>query len=98
VHSYDTLREAFDALAAGDVDVVVGDAAVCAYIAQDYQGITFVGQYAPGEPIGIAIKKDATDLEEAVRSALDGLASEGVLNTIKAKWLGDFPVLEAASE
>lgn len=96
--SYSTLREAFDALDAGDVDVVVGDAAVCAYIARDYEGAAYVGQYAPGEPIGIAVKKDATELEEQVRTTLDTLAAEGVLAAIKSKWLGEFPVLQPANK
>jgi len=96
--SYGTLREAFDALAAGDVDVVVGDAAVCAYIARDYAGTAYVGQFGPGEPIGIAVRKDATDLEEQIRTTLDTLAAEGVLDTITRKWLGEFPSLDAANE
>jgi polar amino acid transport system substrate-binding protein len=96
--SYDTLRAAFDALGAGEVDVVVADAAVGTYIARDYPEIGFAGQYGSAQPIGIAVRKDAGELETQVRSTLDTLASEGVLATITRKWLGEFPSLEVIAE
>ena len=42
--------------------------------------------------------KDATDLETQVRTVLDTLASEGVLDAIRSKWLGAMPELDVASE
>lgn len=92
-----TLREAFEALKAGDLDVVVADAAVGAYLARDFAGATFVGQYGSAEPLGVVVAKDATDLEAAIREALDALASEGVLDAIRTKWVGALPSLEAAA-
>lgn len=91
---YPTLREALDALEKGTVDYVVCDAAVGAYIARDFKDVKYVGQYTDGTPLGIAVKKDATDLEEQVRSVLDALAADGTLDTIRAKWLGDLPELQ----
>lgn len=96
--AYESLAEAFSALAAGEIDVVVGDAAVGAYLARDHDGIAFAGQYGPASPIGVAIVKDAVELETAVRQTLDALAAEGVLDTIRAKWLGDLPALDAGVE
>jgi polar amino acid transport system substrate-binding protein len=92
-----TLREAFDALKAGTIDVVAADAAVGAYLARDFTGVTFVGQYAPAEPLGVLVMKDATDTETAIRDALDALASEGVLDAIRTKWVGSLPPLESAA-
>ena len=40
------------------------------------------------------VKKDATELEAAVREVLDALAADGTLDTIRAKWLGDIPALD----
>lgn len=94
VTGFPTLREAFDALEAGDIDVVVGSAAVGSYIARDFGSVRFAGQFAPGTPLGIAVKKDATELETEVRSVLDALAADGTLDTIRNKWLGDMPALE----
>ena len=95
---YDSLRQAIEALVAGDVDVIVGAASVGTYIARDYEDIRIVGQYGSAYPLGIAVRKDATELETEVRTVLDTLASEGVLDTITRKWLGDFPKLEVREE
>ncbi|MRS12231.1 MAG: amino acid ABC transporter substrate-binding protein [Actinobacteria bacterium] len=95
---YATLKEAFDALVAGQVDLVVGDAAVGSYIARDYPAVRFSGQFGAAQPLVIAVKKDATDLETAVREQLDALAADGTLDTIRNKWLGDLPVLEVPAE
>ncbi len=96
--SFDTLRDAFDALEAGEVDVVAGDAAVGAYVLRDFADIRIVGQLAPAQPLGVAVRKDATELEAALRGVLDEIAAEGVLETITRKWLGDFPRLQVATD
>ncbi len=96
--SYPTLKAAFDALVAGEADVVVGDAAVGAYIARDYPSIAFAGQLGTAQPIGIAVKKDATELEAEIRGALDALAADGTLDTIRRKWLGDLPALTVPAD
>lgn len=95
---YATLREAFQALKGGDMDLVIGDAAVGAYIARDFEGIGFAGQFDPAQPLGVLVKKDATELETQVRTTLDTLSSEGVLAAIRTKWLGTLPQLEVAGE
>lgn len=92
--AYPSLKEAFQALADGEIDVVVGDAAVGAYIGRDFDNVRFAGQYLAATPLGIAVKKDATELETEVRAVLDALAADGTLDTIRTKWLGDLPVLE----
>lgn len=94
VTKYSTLRDAVNALSKGEVDYVVCDSAVGAYIARDFKDVKFVGQYADGTPLGVSVKKDATDLEAQVRTVLDGLASDGMLDTIRKKWLGDLPQLQ----
>ncbi|MBN1193561.1 MAG: transporter substrate-binding domain-containing protein, partial [Coriobacteriia bacterium] len=93
-----SLVEAFDALVAGNADVLVGDAAVCAYVGRDYPTVAFVGQFGSAQPLGVAVKKDAVELEAAVREALDSLAADGTLDTIRRKWLGDLPLLVVPAE
>jgi polar amino acid transport system substrate-binding protein len=93
-----SLVEAFEALVAGEADALVGDAAVAAYIARDYPGVAFVGQLGPAQPLAVAVRKDALELETAVRSALDALAADGTLDTIRSKWLGELPGLEVPTE
>lgn len=96
--AYTSLAEAFKALEAGEIDVIVGDTAVCAYIARDYPTVAFVGQFGEAQPLGIAVKKDATELETAIRQTVDALAADGTLDTIRTKWLGDIPQLEVPVE
>ncbi len=91
---YATLKEAFETLAAGNADIVIGDAVVGAYIARDFDDIGFVGQFGAAQPLGVVVRKDATELTAIVREALDALAADGTLDTIRAKWLGDLPQLE----
>lgn len=93
--TYDTVREAFDALAAGTVDYVACDAFVGAYLARDYQNVRFVAPLGEATPLGVLVAKDSTDLENAVRDVLDSMAADGTLATIRTKWVGDLPELRA---
>jgi polar amino acid transport system substrate-binding protein len=90
---FPTLREAFQAVEAGEAEVVMCDAIVGGYIASDFPGILMISQYGPAVPLGITVAKDAPELEKAVRDALDALASEGVLSAIRQKWVGSLPRL-----
>lgn len=97
VTSFDSLRAAFEALAAGQVDVVACDAIVGAYLARDFPTIAYAAQLSSAVPLGVAVGKDATDLETTVRETLDALAGEGVLDAIRTKWVGTLPKLEVVS-
>lgn len=94
---YDSLRAAFQALEAGEVDVVAGDAIVGAYLTRDLPRVRYAGQLAPAVPLGVSVAKDATELEKTVRDVLDVLAADGVLDTIRTKWVGSLPQLRTAS-
>lgn len=95
VQAYPTLRAALEALQAGEVDIVAGDAMIAAYIARDLDGVAYAGQLAPGVQLGIGVVPENTELEQAVRTALDKLAADGVLDTIRSKWVGDLPQLQS---
>lgn len=97
VKSYDVLREALEALAAGEVPVVAGDAFVGAYIARDIQGVHFAGQLTPAVPLSVAVAAENAELADAIRTALDTLDADGVLSTLRRKWVGELPEL-AVSE
>lgn len=97
VQSFPTLREAFDALAAGTIDVVAADAFTGAYIARDYPGVAFAGQPTQATLLGIGVKAENSELSSAVRDALDTLASDGVLDQIRTTWTGELPQLETAA-
>ena len=95
--SFDSLRDAFDALEAGDIDVVAADAVVGAYISRDYAEVRFTGNYGSPTALGVTVAPDSADLEAAVREALDGLSSDGILETIRTKWVGGLMSLEASA-
>jgi arginine/lysine/histidine transporter system substrate-binding protein len=94
VVGFPTLREALNALREEKVKVTGGDAAVSAYIVRDMPTVHFAGQIEPAVPLGVAVKLDNTQLGDAIRGALDQLSADGVLDTIRAKWLGALPKLE----
>ncbi len=96
VKPYPTLRAALDAVSRGGASVAAGDALVGAYIARDYPNIRFAGQMEPAVLLGVAVTPDNAVLGDAVRSALDGLAADGVFDTIRVKWAGNLARLEAA--
>jgi ABC-type amino acid transport substrate-binding protein len=97
VTAYPTLREAFAGLSRGEVDFVAGDALVGAYIARDTQAVRFTGALAPAHLLGIAVTAENTKLADSIRTNLDALASDGVLETIRATWVGTLPKLPLPS-
>jgi ABC-type amino acid transport substrate-binding protein len=97
VQTYPALRDAIRALDNGEVPVVAGDAMVAAYIARDFPNVHFAGQLGNGTLLGVGVKSDNTSLSDATRSALDGLAADGVLDTIRLKWVGDLAKLNVSA-
>jgi ABC-type amino acid transport substrate-binding protein len=95
---YGTLREALQALAAGKVRLVAGDALVGAYIARDLTAVRLVGQLGTALPLGVAVAKDNTVLADAVRTSLDDLAAVGTLKTIRRTWVGEIPELVVSQQ
>lgn len=86
-----TLLEAMRAVVAGKADVVAGDALVAVYIGRTVPGLKYGGQIAPAFPVGVGVGQDKAKLETEVRSVLDKLSSQGVLETLRRKWAGDLP-------
>lgn len=95
---YETLREALEALDRGQHVVAVGDALVSAYIARDFPRLRLAGQLAPATPLSVAVATENSTLAEAVRVALDEMAADGVLDSIRSKWVGELPELSEAEE
>jgi ABC-type amino acid transport substrate-binding protein len=95
---YGTLREALQALAAGKVQVVAGDAIVGAYIARDLSAVKYAGQFGASQALGVAVAKDNVALGDSVRTALDDLAASGALASMRRAWLGDLPEIKVTQE
>jgi polar amino acid transport system substrate-binding protein len=93
-----TLRDALAAAASGQVDFAAGDGVVGAYMLRGFPTLKLNGQPDPAVPLGVAVGKDTPDLELAVRKALDTLAAQGVLETLRRKWMGDFPRMSGGAD
>jgi cystine transport system substrate-binding protein len=91
---YPTLREALNGLREGKVRVAAGDALVGGYIIRDMPTIQFAGQLEPAAPLGVAVALDNVKLGDVVRTTLDGLSADGVLDAIRTKWVGAMPKLK----
>jgi polar amino acid transport system substrate-binding protein len=84
--------DAANALKTGKVDAYFGDSPVVAYyIAQDPSSFAFGGSPINPIPVGIALKKDNSDLKDAISKAVDAMYADGTMNKILAKWqMSDF--------
>jgi polar amino acid transport system substrate-binding protein len=91
-----TLRDAMKAVASSTADVAAGDALVGAYMLRGFPTLKYLGQITPAYPLGIGVSAAKPKLEAEVRTVLDRLAAQGVLETLRAKWAGDLPALKTA--
>jgi polar amino acid transport system substrate-binding protein len=79
--------DAANALKTGKVDAYFGDAPVVAYyITKDPASFTFGGTPINPIPVGIAIRKNDSELQTAVKSAVDAMYSDGTMAKILGKW------------
>jgi polar amino acid transport system substrate-binding protein len=79
--------DAANALKTGKVDAYFGDAPVVAYyIEKDPSSFTFGGSPINPIPVGIAIRKGDTELQTAVKSAVDAMYADGKMGKILARW------------
>ena len=80
--------EAFQALKAGQADVIVIDEAVGFYYAGlDAKTFVISGNAMKPEPIGIAVRKTDKALHAELTKALDTIKKDGTFATIYKKWL-----------
>jgi polar amino acid transport system substrate-binding protein len=89
-----TLEDAFKAVISAKADLVAGDALVGTYLLRGHPTFAYVGQVGSAYPLGVGVSQAKPNLEAKVRAALDKLASQGVLETIRRKWFGDLAPLK----
>lgn len=95
--SYSTLNEAFEALAAGEVDYVLCEAYPGAYLAALHSGISFAGALETPVTSGIAMLPSNSELVSAVQAAFDGVSANGIYGVVRTRWVGNMPVLTSDS-
>jgi ABC-type amino acid transport substrate-binding protein len=86
--SFPTATEAFTALEAGQIQGIINDYPVSAYIVKDKPDLALVEKISTSEKYGFAFRKADTKLVAAVNKALKELKSSGQYDTIFEKWFG----------
>ena len=90
-----SLLDAMKAVSSGNADVAAGDALTGAYMLRGLPKLKYVGQIGTATPVGVGVSESKARLETEVRKILDRLASQGVLTTLRRKWVGDLPALKS---
>ncbi|WP_161486085.1 transporter substrate-binding domain-containing protein [Desulfotomaculum copahuensis] len=92
VTAYDDANEALKALKQGDVDAVVNDYPVNAYLlAQGVSGVKMTGGLRAEKLYGIAVSRGKPGMLDRVDSALKTLKNDGRFAAIYKKWFGQAP-------
>lgn len=81
--------QAFQALKAGQAEVIVIDEPVARFFAkQDAVSFEVTGQALAPEPIGMAVKKPGGELLRALAAALEDAKADGSFDRISRHWFG----------
>jgi lysine-arginine-ornithine-binding protein len=86
--SFPTATEAFTALEAGQVDAIINDYPVSAYIVKGKSNLLLAETIKTNEKYGFAFKKSDTKLVSEVNKALKKLKDNGEYDKIFENWFG----------
>jgi ABC-type amino acid transport substrate-binding protein len=88
---YDTIDDAFNALAQGRVQAAITDYPVVAYAAAQKPGLEVAAEVPGNLALGMMFPKSNTALREAFDKGLAAVKADGTYDTIYAKWFGGTP-------
>ncbi len=82
--------EPFDAIRIGDADITLDHQLIARHACRDGRLVVLgpVGQALDPEPLGIALRKDARALREAIEKALTAMKADGEYGSLLEKWGG----------
>lgn len=101
VKQFDDYGSAFNALKAGQGDVMIDDDGILAGLIADSPQFTLTKVSLAQEPYGIGVEKGQDDLRQAINKALKSLRANGTYDKLIRKWFGKvsgFDVKEAESQ
>ena len=89
VKGFKMATEAFAALKAGQAEVMVIDEPVGRYfVKQDPKVASVTGRAIAPEPVGLAVRRDATDLADEFRRLITELRRDGTMKRLQLTWFG----------
>ena len=89
LQKYDTVQQAFMALEAGHIDVVVTDASVAiAFVNENAEKFDISTAKLTNEPMAIAARVGNDKLVEELNKVLDEMRADGTLKTLSEKYIG----------
>lgn len=87
VQTFPDAGAAANALKTDKVDAFFADSPVVAeYIVKDEEAFEFAGEPVDPLPVGIALRKEDRELQDAVQEAIDGMYEDGTMEEILAEW------------
>lgn len=87
VQTFPDAGAAAAALKSDKVDVFFGDSPVVAdYVVKDGESFEFAGEPIDPLPVGIALRKEDGELQDAVQSALDEMYEDGTVEELLSEW------------
>lgn len=90
VNRYEKVTQCFDDLKLDRVEAVLVDSVVAAYyMGADADSFEIAWESTEGEPMGICLQKDSTELAEAIEAAIDTLYYNGKISEIAKKYFGN---------
>ncbi|MBR3234458.1 MAG: amino acid ABC transporter substrate-binding protein [Atopobiaceae bacterium] len=95
--SFPSLNDAFDALAAGQVDFVLCEAYPGAYLATFHPGVSFAGSLELPEYYGVGALSANSELVGQLQAAYDVITANGTLEDVRSRWVGSMPALSEFS-
>lgn len=101
VKQFDDYGSAFNALKAGQGDVMIDDDGILAGLIADSPQFTLTKASLAQEPYGIGVEKGQGNLRQAINKALKSLRANGTYDKLVRKWFGKvsgFDVKEAESQ
>jgi ABC-type amino acid transport substrate-binding protein len=84
--TYDVIGDAFNALAAGQVDAVINDYPSSKYAEREYPTLEVVETIPTGEQYGLVYPKEATELRTRIDDVLRELKRDGTFDRIYREW------------
>ena len=88
-HTVPTIRDAFDALAAGKADYVLGNFVSCAYVASTLPDVSFLGTITEATDVGVAVPGGTDPVSAEVHAAFERISQNGILKECRRRWVGE---------